>query len=71
MKREYLIELKVFNGIAYGEIDSWSGLVHDWNFKRKFGLIKVTATREELDLLLDKLYADETNYKVIGIHYSD
>ena len=70
IKREYLIHMKNCK-LTTGEIDAWSGLTHDYDIKITSGCIEFNGTQEQLDALLDKLYADDSNGKCLGVQYSD
>ena len=70
MRREYLIQMKNCT-LSIGEIDAWSNHTHDYDIKIVSGCIEFKGTEQQLDELLDKLYADESNGKCLGVQYSD
>ena len=70
MRRDYLIHMKNCT-LSNGEIDAWSNHTHDYDVKIVSGCIEFNGTEQQLDELLDKLYADESKGKCLGVQLSD
>ena len=63
---QYLIEGKgVFNEIVK---DPYFSGVEISDIKTGYGHIEFKGTEKQLDLFLESLYQDESDFKVIGVH---
>ena len=70
MKRSYLIHMKNCT-LSNCEIDAWSNYSHDYDIKIVSGCIEFNGTEHQLDELLERLYADDSKGKCMGVQYSD
>ena len=70
MIRSYLIHFKGCK-LSTGEIDTWSGITHDYDVKIQDGMIEFNGTEQQLDELLERLYSDESKGKCLGVQYTD
>ena len=70
MKRSYLIHMKNCT-LSNGEIDAWSNYTHDYDIKIVSGCVEFNGTEQQLDELLERLYADDSKGKCLGVQYSD
>jgi len=64
---KYEISTRQFNWT----VNTWNSFTErysDCKVWNKGGLIRFEGTEEQLDALLDQLYLDESNGKVIGVH---
>jgi|TARA_Y100001963_G_scaffold109112_1_gene150797 hypothetical protein len=67
MIKEYIINGKGYFGIR--ETDHIFSTVDISDIKFGYGYIEFKGTNKQLDLFLESLYKDESNFKVIGVHY--
>lgn len=60
----WFIEMKYYNRTMVTQYNPYDR----WEVKMYGNGITFKGTEEELDKLLDKLYSNESNHKVIGVH---
>ena len=65
MIKEYLIQGKGYFGRM---VDSQITGVEMGDIKVGYGYIEFKGSEKQLDLFLERLYKDESTFKVIGIH---
>ena len=65
MIKEYLIQGKGYFGCM---VDSPVPGIEIGDIKFRYGYIEFKGSEKQLDLFLERLYKDESTFKVIGIH---
>lgn len=66
MIKEYIINGKGYFGTQ--EIDHIFSNIEVSDIKFCYGYIEFKGTEKQLDKFLEKLYSDESFFKVIGVH---